>query len=247
MGEPGTKEPLTPRGARGLRRRPHRPQAHPLDPRREQAGRAHAHRRPVRAPRLQHRHARRRPTDDPTLSDITLTSTARSTRVVQALARPELREQCAGLRGGCGGTLLGGGAPGRGAARDDARHDDRCVRLRLDVRDLGGGGLRGCRRRDVDRLGLDGRGGRLDMVSTPASASTAAIGARASLPWSSAATSASASASTGSAMTSVSVSRGRTRPSICHGSASATARSPRRPRPRRWHLRHPATRPRGSR
>ena len=47
-----------PRGHRGL---PHRPQAHPLDPRGEQAGRAHARRRPVRPPRLQHRHARRRP------------------------------------------------------------------------------------------------------------------------------------------------------------------------------------------
>ena len=61
MGEPGTKELLTPRGARGRRGRPHRPQAHPLDPGREQARRPDADRRPVRAPRLQHRHARRRP------------------------------------------------------------------------------------------------------------------------------------------------------------------------------------------
>ena len=48
------------RGARGDDGRAHRPQAHPLDPGGEQAGRAHAHRRPVRPPRLQHRHARGR-------------------------------------------------------------------------------------------------------------------------------------------------------------------------------------------
>ena len=67
MGEPGTKEILTLEELEAAGGDPHRPQAHPLDPGREQAGRADPHRRPVRAARLQHRHAGgrsdRRPSD----------------------------------------------------------------------------------------------------------------------------------------------------------------------------------------
>ena len=70
---PGTKEILQPRGPRGQRRHPDRPQAHPLDARGEQAGRAGADRGPVRAARVQHRLAGGGSDRRPSISRITLT------------------------------------------------------------------------------------------------------------------------------------------------------------------------------
>ena len=55
-GTPQTGQTRGPARARAAER----PQAHPLDPGREQAGRAGADRRALLAPRLQHRHARGR-------------------------------------------------------------------------------------------------------------------------------------------------------------------------------------------
>ena len=73
MGEPGTKELLSLEELEAAGGAAHRPQAHPLDPGREQAGRPDPHRGPVRAARLQHRHARGRADRRRALSRITLT------------------------------------------------------------------------------------------------------------------------------------------------------------------------------
>ena len=56
-GRTGNQGAAEPRGPRGRRQPAQRPQAHPVDPRREQAGCPDADRRAVRAARLQHRHA----------------------------------------------------------------------------------------------------------------------------------------------------------------------------------------------
>ena len=74
MGEPGTKELLSLEELEAAGEPAHGAQAHPVDPRGEQAGRADAHRRPVRAARrsTSTRSPSARPTTS-TISRITLT------------------------------------------------------------------------------------------------------------------------------------------------------------------------------